>query len=82
MDGSISGRSGQWGITRLCKKVDPDTGKACGHTWAGGIGVQQADFSKPMPIRGQAEPVDDRPLIQHTGPEFRNPSKNFDGDEE
>lgn len=70
MDGSITGKSGQWGIKRICKK--------CGQEWHGGIAVQRADFSEPMPRPGVPEP-DDRPTTQYTGAAFRDPSKNFSG---
>jgi hypothetical protein len=74
MDGSITGQSGQWGIKRICKK--------CDHEWHGGIGVQRADFSEPIPRPGVAPPAyDDIPIVQYTGAAYRDPSKNFSGDE-
>ena len=73
MDGSITGKSGQWGIKRICKK--------CGQEWSGGIGVQQADYSEPMPLPGVDTTGDDIPVSKYTGASFRDPSKNFSGDE-
>jgi hypothetical protein len=73
MDGSITGRAGQWGIQRKCTK--------CGHTWSGGIGVQIADASGGMPKPGVVDPEDDVLPTHSTTADFRNPSKNFSGDE-
>lgn len=70
MDGSITGRSTQWGVTRICKK--------CDFKWQGGIGVQQADFSEPPPIPGIDTEIDDEPSIQYTGASYRDPDKNFE----
>lgn len=73
MDGSITGRSGQWGIKRICKK--------CGQEWSGGIGVQQADFSGSMPRPGVEDPEDVAIPNQSGAVGFRDPSKNYSGDE-
>jgi hypothetical protein len=79
MDGSITGRGGQWGIQRKCLKKDPETGKICGQTWSGGIGVQRADLSSaPLYPGKESPPDDDLPTSQYTGASFRDPSKNFD----
>lgn len=73
MDGSITGRSGQWGIQRKCIK--------CGQTWSGGIGVQQADHSEGMPKPGVVNPEDDVISTKNAGANFRDPSKNHSGDQ-
>lgn len=73
MDGSITGFSSQYGISRKCLQ--------CKHTWSGGIGVQIADFSEPAAIPG-IERKEDPPLVQYTGGQYRDPNKNFGSDEE
>lgn len=72
MDGSITGRGGQWGIQRMCKK--------CGQTWSGGIGVQRPDHSEPMPVAGVDTTGDDVP-IRDNNSSFRTSDKNYSGDE-
>ncbi len=72
MDGSITGFSNQWGITRKCLK--------CQQQWCGGIGVQQADFSQDPPIPGVTRP-EPPPKAQNLGGGFRDPSKNHDPEE-
>lgn len=73
MDGSITGFSSQYGITRKCLKNN------CNHTWAGGIGVQIADFSEAPAIPG-VERKDDLvpPGVEYTGGEYRDPNKNYE----
>ena len=73
MDGTITGRSGQWGVKRKCLK--------CGQEWSGGIGVQRADFSEPIPVPGVDNTGDDIPSVQYTGAGFRDPDKNYSGEE-
>lgn len=73
MDGSITGFSSQYGITRKCMK--------CQNQWAGGIGVQIADFSEPAAIPG-VERKEDPPLVQYTGGQYRDPSKNSSNEDE
>jgi len=77
MDGSIHGRGGQWSVERQCMKPNPETGKLCRHKWSGGIGVQQADFSQPLPIKGVDSPIDD-PIKNDVHQPFRDASKNSD----
>lgn len=72
MDGSITGYSSQYGITRKCTK--------CRQEWQGGIGVQQADFSEPPAIPG-VERKEDPPLVQYTGGQYRDPNKNHDSED-
>ncbi len=79
MDGSITGFSTQWGLTRKCLKVGEDK-KVCGFKWSGGIGVQIADFSEPLPLPG-IERKEDPPLVQYTGGQYRDPNKNFDSED-
>jgi hypothetical protein len=74
MDGSITGRAGQWGILRICKQ--------CGHKWSGGIAVQIADFTDPLPIQGSDAGDQQAPEVQFTGSPHRDPAKNFDPDED
>ena len=74
MDGTIVGKAGQWGIKRICRK--------CNFEWAGGIGVQQADFSQPAPRPGIADPAEeDLSAPRYTGGSYRDPSKNYPGGE-
>ena len=81
MDGTITGHGGQWQLTRICLKPGK-TGKPCNHKWSGGIGVQKADFSQqPLQATGDDRVEDDRPLVQHLGPDFRDPLKNYDGED-
>ena len=83
MDGTITGRSGQWNNTRICLKPDPKTGKLCNHTWHAGIGVQIADFSRQsLSAVGDDRVEDDRPVVQNLGPSFRDPTKNHDRSED
>jgi hypothetical protein len=83
MDGTITGHSAQFQLLRECLKTNPETGKPCGRKWSGGIGVQQADFSRePLRVGGEAE-VDPYlpPEEQDLTPGFRNPNKNTSGNE-
>lgn len=81
MDGSIHGRGGQWSVERICMKPG-ENGKPCRQKWSGGIGVQQADYSQPLPIEGVASSTDDHPINDDVGQPFRDPSKNTDPFEE
>lgn len=81
MDGSIHGRGGQWSVDRTCMKSNSETGKPCGTKFSGGIGVQKADFSQPLPILGEDRIIDD-PVKNDVHQPFRDPSKNRDPFEE
>lgn len=72
MDGSITGFSGTWGISRKCIK--------CGNSWQGGIGIQIADFSE-TPAIPNVERKEDPPLVQYTGGQYRDPNKNHSGED-
>jgi DNA-directed RNA polymerase subunit RPC12/RpoP len=72
-DGTITGYSGTYGVRRKCLK--------CKQEWSGGIGVQIADFSEPLPIPG-VERMEEVPEVKYTGGQFRNPNKNYSDDEE
>lgn len=64
MDGTITAQQSQYGLTRICRK--------CNHRWSGGIGVQRADFSEPMPIKDVEKPAElDTKAVQFTGAPHR-----------
>jgi hypothetical protein len=68
-DGSITAKSNQWCLTRICLK--------CGQKWSGGIGVQRADYSEPPSVPG-VDTAPEEPPEQYTGSPFRDPKKNYD----
>ncbi len=72
-DGSITGYSGAYGISRKCLK--------CKQTWSGGIGIQIADFTQPLPIPG-VERMEEVVENKNPTPAFRDPAKNHSNDEE
>lgn len=71
--------SNQWGILRICRK--------CGNEWSGGsVGAGQPDFSDPdnrslVPPLGVPAPDDDLPSSNYAESGFRNPFKNYSGDD-
>jgi hypothetical protein len=55
---------------------------ACGNDWTGGMGVQRTDPFSPPPIEGvNVDADDDRPVVQFTGAGFRDPDKNYGGED-
>lgn len=72
MDGSITGFSSTYGIHRRCLR--------CKNEWQGGIGVQIADFSDPLPLPN-VERKEEPPSVQYTGGQYRDPNKNYGNDE-
>ena len=68
-DGTITARTRQYDLLRVCLK--------CNHTWCGGIGVQRADLSEPLPTPGIGPEPEDPPR-SNPSPSFRNPAKNVE----
>jgi len=72
-------RQNQYETWRECRK--------CGNRWSGGsVGAGQPDFALVenmglVPPEGVPAPDDDLPSSQYTGSPFRDPSRNFGGDE-
>lgn len=54
---------------------------ACGFEWSGGMVRGEPDPASVPIMEGVPGPDDDddRPLLQYTGANFRDPNKNFDG---
>lgn len=68
------GRQNQYETFFDCRK--------CGNRWSGGsMGAAKPDFLEAPPPAGLPAPADDLPAVQYTGAAFRDPSRNFGGDE-
>lgn len=67
----------QYGIIRRCN--------LCKNEWSGGTIVSpevgRSDISGMVPPKGAPAPDDNLPLNEYTGAPFRDPSKNYGGDE-
>lgn len=63
----------QYGVSRRC--LD------CGNEWSGGtVAAARPSFLEPPPPP-DGMVLDDPPVIQYTGANFRDPSKNFGDDD-
>lgn len=70
--------SNQLGVMRKCLVV------GCGEEWSGGTMAKGiADFLDqfPQPHPDSQAPDDDLPAVQYTGASFRDPDRNFGGDD-
>lgn len=64
----------QYGLMRRCND--------CGEEWSGGtVAAARPNFLEPPPMPGIPAP-EELPVVQYTGAEFRNPDKNFGGDDD
>lgn len=70
-------RSNQYGVHRKCRP--------CGNEWSGGgMGVLPDSMVTALPPHLMPDVVaelDDDPVVQYTGADFRDPGRNFGGDE-
>ena len=71
--------TGEYGVMRTCLE------KGCGEERSGStVKAGRSNFLNlyPQPLPNTQAPDDDLPLIQYTGSPFRDPGRNFGGDDD